>query len=196
MGLGASGRRATRRGSSAVASASPPWACGAVRPMGWGERSGGGRVEDRGLVPFGPCRRLIGHEAGWGCDGQAQDAPKAIHWSGPLELGVTVERGRGTPLEHPEPEQRPGRWGPGRPARTAIEPPVIRSSRRLKSSRRSDCEVTGWLQPARAAPGVPRLWARSSTSAPVPHRISRSGRMNLITTPTSPLRGNSPVGRS
>ena len=70
------GARHLKYGASSVrptAGASPRWGRGAVRPMGWGERSGGGRVEDRGLVPGGPCGRFIGHEAGWGGDGQPQD---------------------------------------------------------------------------------------------------------------------------
>ena len=85
-----------------------------------------------------------------------------------------------------EPGDRAGRRRP--PA--VRDEPVIRSSSRLKSSRRSDCEVTRWLQPAHADRGAPRPWARSSTSAPIPHRNSRSEPpMDLITTSTSPPRG-------
>jgi hypothetical protein len=45
----------------------------AVRPQESDERSGGGRMEDGGLVPDGPSGRFIGHEAGRGCDGRRQD---------------------------------------------------------------------------------------------------------------------------
>jgi hypothetical protein len=82
---------AIRRRPSAVAGATSPSARGAVRPMRWGERSGGGRVEDRGLVPCGPCGRFIGHEAGRGGDGPAQDGAQ----SHPLIGAARTRGGRG-----------------------------------------------------------------------------------------------------
>jgi len=56
----------------------------------------------------------------------------------------------------------------------------MRTSSRLKSSSRSELEETRWLQPAQAERGVQRPWNRSNISAPIPHRPSRSKRMDLI----------------
>ena len=80
---------------------------------------------------------------------------------------------------------------------------VIRSSSRWKSSRRSDCEVTRWLQPAHADPGAPRPWARSSTSAPDPPPHQPLGttdgpdhNRNLTAAAGIPVRGYRPQGQA
>jgi hypothetical protein len=111
---------------------------------------------------------------------------KLPHWSKRSESRKTVGTGMGTRLEQPGPEQGAGRLGPcsslsGPSAESdADEPLTMRGSSRLKSSNRSEREETRWLQPAQAERGAPRPWNRSSISAPIPHRSSRSKRMDLI----------------
>jgi hypothetical protein len=108
------------------------------------------------------------------------------HWSKRSESRKTVGTGMGTRLEQPGPEQGAGRFGPcsslsGSSAKSvAGEPLAMRASSRLKSSSRSEREETRWLQPAQADRGVQKPWNRSNISAPIPHRPSRSNRMDLI----------------
>jgi hypothetical protein len=110
------------------------------------------------------------------------------HWSKRSESRKTVGIGMGTRLEQPGPEQGAGRSGPcsslsGSSVKSVAEdePPAMKESSRLKSSSRSEREETRWLQPAHAERGAQKPWNRSSISAPIPHRPSRSNRMDPIT---------------
>jgi len=112
-------------------------------------------------------------------------------WSVRSQPGRAVGTGMGTRREQPGPEHGVGRLGPGVPARSADsetgEPPVMSPSSWLTPISRSGPAETRWLQPAHANRGAPRPWTKSSVTAPIAHRVSRSKRLDFIQ--PSPSRG-------
>jgi hypothetical protein len=116
--------------------------------------------------------------------------PQRSRPSGP---GDTVEMGRGTrPFEQLGPEQGlrngapAGTSGDCPPSRRIIDdvPFMISSSSWCRLANRSDRELTGWVQPARAEPGALKRPATSSMAAAAPHFVNRPDRKTVIPPPT------------
>jgi hypothetical protein len=154
---------------------------------GWATSQAGGGWKMEGFCPVGPAAGSSMVRPGGEVLGRIARVLKLPHWSKRSESRKTVGIGMGTRLEQPGPEQGAGCLGPcsslsGSSAKSvADEPLAMKASSRLKSSSRSEREETRWLQPAHAERGVQRPWNRSSISAPIPHRPSRSKRMEFIT---------------
>ena len=156
-----------------------------------GERSGGGRVEDGGLVPGRPSGRFIGREPVRSDFGEphggrpgpttdrgprARTEPTAPAWE---RRGNTPDPSKArAPGDRAGP---PGRWTCA--GDQAVEPVVVEEPVGLRGHQM----VAAGL----GRSGAARPWARSNTSAPVPHRASRSNGIDLMI----PLQLRPPKGR-
>ena len=139
--------------------------CRSIAPMGarfdrWrvNDQAGGGWKME-GLCPAGRAAGSSGTRRGGAASVSRRTRRGPPTDRGRPELGRGRRHGPGDAARNTrDPSRdagdRAGPPGPGRVVREAAdERPVIRSSSRLWSSSRSDCEVTRWLHPARADPG-------------------------------------------
>ena len=151
-----------------------------------GQAGGGWKIE--GLSPPGRAPGSSTVRQGGEASERGVKRSRTTQRSERSESVTAVGAGMGTRFEQPGPEQGVGRFGPDRfggagavsSTIVAGPRPWISGSRREKSADRPDVETTRWLQLAEAVRAEPRPWTRSSRSAPVPHRLSRSERSGLI----------------